>query len=255
MQAVMTADSVPVYGRPWALFLDVDGTLLDFADHPDGVVPRPATRSLLSRLSRLCDGALALVSGRAIDTIDGLFAPLCLPCAGLHGLERRRVDGGIVRQCVPAGRLAPFRQGLADFVAAHPGTLVEDKGTTVALHYRRRPAAEGEARERMAALLRQHGGDGELLLLAGKMVLEVRPAAADKGTAIEAYMAEAPFAGRRPVFLGDDVTDEHGFESVNALGGLTIKVGPGDTRARHRLDDIDAVMAWLDGYAQYLEAA
>lgn len=227
-----------------ALFLDVDGTLLQIAQHPDAVRLPAGLLTTLERLTRSFGGALALISGRSIDNLDALFAPLRLPCAGVHGLERRGANAVIHRDDA-AILLAPLHPPLAAFVRKHAGLLLEDKGQSLALHFRNAPDCATEAE----ALLRELIGTdaSPLELRRGKMVLEVVPGSADKGTAIAAFMQEPPFAGRRPVFIGDDVTDEDGFAVVNALNGLSVRVGDADapTEALHRLPDEAAVFAWL----------
>ncbi len=214
-------------------------------------------RDTLSRLAAACDGAVALVSGRPIADVDRLFAPLHLPVAGLHGLERRDARGRVTRAgaAQAAGDLlAEARGALARFAAAHPGTLIEDKGLTLALHYRQAPAAEGEARALMDGL--RDGSGGALVLQHGKMVIELRPAGNDKGTAVAAFMAEAPFAGRLPVFVGDDVTDEAGFATINAMSGISIRVGDGaPTCARYDGASVAEIHDWLAAAAGALEAS
>jgi trehalose 6-phosphate phosphatase len=230
-----------------ALFLDVDGTLLAIAERPDLVAVAPATRALLAHALRRSAGALALISGRSIAELDRLFRPLVLPIAGQHGAERRDAQGRIhVHRMYGAG-FAPVRGRLEALTRAAPGLLIEDKGLTLAVHYRLAPAA----REAAEALLHEFlaaSGDA-YRLQPGKMVLEVKPAGRDKGSAIDDYLAEAPFRGRRPVFIGDDVTDEYGFAAVNARGGISVKVGDGDSAARWRLPDVAAVLDWLRTYA------
>lgn len=241
----------PIDPRTTALFLDLDGTLIEFGDTPMAVRVPDSLRGLLARLAAGCAGALAVVTGRSLATLDGLLAPLVLPAAGLHGLERRDAAGRL-QHAPPAlrGALEPFVTRLAGFAANTPGLLVEDKGAALALHYRAVPAAAGAVAafaDELAAAL-----PPELVLQRGHMVVEIRAAGADKGVAIAAFMDEAPFAGRRAVFVGDDRTDEHGFEFVNARGGLSVKVGDGATLARARLADPAAVRAWL---AHALDAA
>lgn len=227
-----------------ALFLDVDGTLLQIAQHPDAVRVSEELRAALEALMPLFDGALALVSGRSIDNLDSLFAPLRLPCAGVHGLERRSADG-VVHHEGAAELLAPLRGPLGSFVKRSPGLLLEDKGQSLALHFRNAPGWAEEAEALLRRLLAE--GGAPLELNRGKMVLEVKPGNADKGTAIAAFLQEPPFAGRRPVFIGDDVTDEDGFAVVNAAGGLSVRVGRAGaaTAARHHLPDEAAVLACL----------
>jgi len=226
-----------------ALFLDVDGTLLRIASHPDAVRVSPDLLALLECLGVRVNGALALISGRAIANLDVLFAPLRLPCAGVHGLERRGADA-VIHRYNAASLLDSLRAPLADFVDAHEGLLMEDKGQSLALHYRSAPACAPAAAAFLGELIAAH--PSSLELKRGKMVLEVKSSNANKGTAIEDFMQEPPFAGRRPVFIGDDVTDEDGFAAVNALGGLSIRVGlEAQSVAVHRLPDEEAVYAWL----------
>ncbi|MCU0977346.1 MAG: trehalose-phosphatase [Steroidobacteraceae bacterium] len=233
-----------VGGAP-ALFLDVDGTLLDIAEAPDRVSVPARVVDLLARLAAR-GGALALVSGRSIRDLDGLLAPLRLPCAGLHGAERRDAGGRMHRLRVN-GALDGARAALSDFCRDHPGTLLEDKGAALALHYRLAPQAEAAARRTVAALVSRLAPDFQLQQ--GKCVLELKPAGASKARAIGDFMAEPPFAGRIPVFVGDDATDEDGFRAVNAHGGLSVRVGPAsDTAARASLDGVADVLDWLSGW-------
>jgi trehalose 6-phosphate phosphatase len=229
--------------REIALFLDVDGTLLHIADHPDAVAVDADTVALLTRVHAATGGALALVTGRALPDVDRLFAPLRLPAAGQHGFERRDAAGRLHHHARPGMALVLARERCAGFGAAHPGVYVEDKGLTLALHYRLAP----HAREAAGALAESIAADsaGALAIQRGKMVVELKPAGKDKGTAIAEFMAETPFRGREPVFLGDDLTDEFGFSIVNGLGGVSVKVGDGATEAAARLPDVDAVRAWL----------
>lgn len=228
-----------------ALFLDYDGTLVPIAPTPDAAVADDALRDLLAALDRRLDGALALVSGRRVADLDGFLAPLRLTVAGLHGLELRRRDGRLV-DCGDAGRvLDRSRDALRRLGARYPGTLVEDKRLTVAFHYRNAPAAEGEALALAERLAAESGGG--LQLLRGKMVVELLPAGRDKGRAITDLMALSEFAGRRPVFVGDDVTDEAGFMAANAQDGISIRVGTRNdgTAARWQLPDVATLRDWL----------
>lgn len=240
------SDTVPPIAPNWAFFLDVDGTLLDLADHPDAVVVEPTLVEALGRLQRAAGGAVALISGRRIADLDALFAPLTFAIAGQHGLERRDGAGILHRH---AGRSAAFdrcRHELQTLVESHAGLLLEDKGTTLALHFRRAPQLERLVDRRLSELVA--GLDEDYRLQHGKMVIEVKPGGHDKGTAIEDFMHEHPFRNRLPVFIGDDVTDEDGFRVVNALGGHSIKVGEGPTAARWRVATAQAVRSWLGGY-------
>ena len=247
---------LPGPGDRWALFLDVDGTLVAIEPTPEAVRVEPALRLLLERLAAANDGALALVSGRSLASIDAVFQPLRLPAAGLHGWERRRGDGTLAPTAEPTAILVPLRPMLLAFAAARPGLRVEDKGGSLALHYRLAPhyaaAVCQRAREIAAA-------EPQLRLIEGRKVVEFVPHGSDKGAAIADFLAEPPFAGRMPVYAGDDTTDEDGFAAVNRLGGLSIKVANPETRgrhasqARHRLPSIAALHAWLAALAQRLE--
>jgi len=241
----MTASSpLPEWDVRQALFLDVDGTLLEIMQHPDDVQAEPGLTQLLAAASRSLGGALALVSGRSIASLDRIFVPLCLPAAGLHGLERRDARGRVHYPAGYADRIGAARRELLDFVQSEPGLLLEDKGAALALHYRNAPALEDACRRRMQSARAVAGEDFHVQH--GKMVLELKPTGEDKGTAVTAFMAEPPFAGRQPVFIGDDVTDEDGFRAVNAIGGLSIRVGQSaDSAARLVVADVPEILAWL----------
>jgi trehalose 6-phosphate phosphatase len=230
-----------------ALFLDVDGTLLEIAPRPDLVrVPRRLP-ALLAALAAAQGGALALVSGRALRELDRLFPAWRGAAAGLHGIERRRADGSLVRSddAAAAAALEALRAPLAALVRSRRGLFLEDKGGTIALHYRDLPQAEAEIRAVAEALCRS--ADPALRLIAGKMVVEFQPRRASKAAAIAAFMAEPPFRGRRPVFLGDDTTDEDGFAEVNRRGGISVHVGPAAaTAARYGLASVAAALDWLE---------
>ncbi|MGB6486236.1 MAG: trehalose-phosphatase, partial [Steroidobacteraceae bacterium] len=228
-----------------ALFLDVDGTLLEIAATPRAVSVSDDLRERLRALASGGGGAVALVSGRAIADLDALFAPLMLPSAGLHGFERRSATGGYHRRPLPsAAVLEAARGAMLDLAGRHAGLLVEDKRFALALHYRAAPHLEDavvKAMENVATRLA-----GELELQYGKMVVELRPAGATKAEAVAAFLAEAPFAGRLTVFIGDDLTDEPAFELINRLDGLSVVVGGRrPSAARACLADVDAVHDWL----------
>ena len=225
------------------LFLDYDGTLVAIAPTPDEAVADDAARQLLGRLERRLGGALAIVTGRPVGDIDRFLAPLRLTVAGLHGLDLRPSGQPTGELPASAPALAPVRQAFAELSGRFPGTLVEDKRLSVALHYRLRPAAAASALDLATRLVNESAGT--LRLQPGKMVVELLPAGSDKGTAIGTLAATAPFAGRRPVFVGDDVTDEAGFRAVNALGGLSVRVGAGTSEACHRLADVASLHGWL----------
>jgi trehalose 6-phosphate phosphatase len=227
-----------------AYFLDIDGTLVDFADSPEAVSLAPAVPALVDALYQSSGGAIALITGRSIADVDRLFPGRRLPVAGQHGHERRSARGVVTRHRASARALHAARRTLHTFVARHPLLLVEDKGLTIALHYRRAPQLAGTA-HRVIGRARAAVGDA-YCVHHGKRVVELAPAGRDKGLAIRAFMREAPFRGKPPVFIGDDVTDEHGFAMVNQLGGTSIKVGPGATSAQWRLPSVSAVLSWLE---------
>jgi trehalose 6-phosphate phosphatase len=232
-----------------ALFLDVDGTLLEIAPRPELVQVPVGLPSLMIRLSAQLEGALALISGRPLEQLDRLFQPWQGAAAGLHGLQRRRADG--ILDCVIDGdsvaALDRLRPKLAALAADGTGLMLEDKGGTLALHYRAAPQREPEIRTVVEAL--HHETASMLRLITGKMVVEFQPRRADKGRAIAAFLAELPFLGRRPVFVGDDTTDEDGFAEIRRRGGVAVRVGRFDaaTAANYRLPTVEAVLAWLAG--------
>jgi len=228
----------------WALFLDVDGTLLELAETPQGVHVSTSLKRLLEELRWRLDGALALGSGRSLANLDSLFSPLKLIASGVHGCERRTADGQVLRPEVDAATIARVRAQLADFARGHEGLLLEDKHYAVAMHFRRAPEMKDEVYRIMNDVLVQLGPT--FALQAGKSVLELRPGAWTKGSSISSFMQEAPFIGRTPVFIGDDVTDEDAFEVVNEMNGVSIRVGqPAATRAKHRLGGVSEVLRWL----------
>lgn len=232
----------PPFASDWALFLDVDGTLLDFAATPEDVRVAPGLIDALASLHARLDGALALVSGRPLAQLDILFAPLQLPGAGLHGLERRS-DATHVDCSPPPPALATLRHSAEVVAAGYPGALVEDKGRTLALHWRGNVAAAPALRALAEAALPWLP---DYRLQPGDHVLELRPVGADKGAAIDALLETAPFRNRLPVFIGDDHTDEHGFEIVRERGGIAVLVGDRQPSvAGYRLRDPDAVRGWL----------
>ncbi|HEX2148151.1 MAG TPA: trehalose-phosphatase, partial [Pseudorhizobium sp.] len=205
----------------WALFLDIDGTLIDLAPSPDAiVVPRALARNLHIASERL-GGALALVTGRALPYADALFQPYQFPIAGLHG-SQRRLANGTIESVAATPAFEDVKTMLGAAAGQLPGVLIEDKGAAVAAHYRQAPERQAEVEELMNYYLLQAGPD--FTLQRGKMVFEIRPARADKGGALQAYLAEPPFQGRRPIAIGDDVTDEAMFHVVNGLGGCSIRV-------------------------------
>jgi trehalose 6-phosphate phosphatase len=227
-----------------ALFLDIDGTLLDLAPTPEAVRVDASLVALLPELVQRLDGAVALITGRSIGDADRLFPGLRLPIAGQHGCERRDATGTLHMHAADPRTLARLRTLFADFASRHEGLRVEDKGASLALHYRQAPGLASHVHRTLRDAV---AGDaaGGFRLQPGKKLLELRPGGRDKGTAIREFLREPPFAGRQAVFVGDDAGDEHGFAVVAARKGLAIKVGPGPTRARFRLPDVAAVRGWL----------
>ena len=235
----------------WALFLDVDGTILHLRDTPDSVSASDALLELLEAISSRLGGAVALVSGRSIDNLDALFAPHRLPTAGLHGLERRDATGSVHRIPAPEA-LDTLRPPLLKLAGSSTKVILEDKGHALAIHYRLAPDMAGDIQDRVEELVRPHLTD--LHVMHGKMVCEIKPWQADKGSAIRDFMAEVPFKGRIPVFVGDDTTDEDGFAYVNELGGHSVRVGIGEsTAADHGLAGVDEVISWLTGWPALLD--
>ena len=213
-----------------ALFLDFDGTLVDIAEQPHQVaVPRELV-STLSLHNEYLGGAVAVISGRPISQIDNFLRPLQLAAAGVHGAERRSAAGEVTLLSVPA--LDVVEQAAHKLAGQNAGLIVERKRGSLALHFRQVPELEALCLSTMQVAVQQSPG---VTLLQGKMVVEAKPSGATKGGAIEAFLREPPFAGRTPLFVGDDITDEVGFASVQRLGGLGVKVGEGPTVAWQRI--------------------
>lgn len=236
--------------RSWCLFLDVDGTLLAIAATPDRVHVDQSLLELLGATSRALNGAVALISGRSIEQLDALFAPVRWAAAGQHGLERRDANGRIHRARLDDSALADARLAMAAAAAEAPGAVLEDKGLALALHYRQAPAFEQQLRRRVGTIARQLGGGFHVQ--EGRRVLELKPAAATKADAIRDFMTEPPFAGRRPIFVGDDLTDLDGFAAVERLGGISVAVGDHVSAMRRVASprDVRALLADLvDGKA------
>lgn len=248
MPALLSPPPTDVLGGA-ALFVDFDGTLVDLAETPDAIrVPRRLGR-LLARLAERLDGRIGIITGRSIENLESHLDATGIAISGSHGLEMRHADGTRLPVPAPPG-LPEAREEIRRFAARGEGLIVEEKPAGIALHYRRAPEREDEVDAFMAGLAARTG----LSVQSGKMVAELRPAGADKGDALRAMMAEPNFAGARPLFVGDDLTDEHAFAAAAELGGAGILVGPPRaTAARWRLDDVGAVAAWLE--SQVAEAA
>lgn len=236
----------PLLAPHQALFLDFDGTLTEIAPRPGEVVVHRDVPALLMALAQRLGGALAIISGRSLADLDPKVAPAQLPAAGQHGAELRRRAGGAVQLRAPAG-IATVARRLRERFDGDPRVLVEDKGAAVALHYRQAPERALECLQAMRALAEPWPG---LEIVTGKRVVEARGCGADKGVALSALLEEAPFAGRQPVFAGDDRTDEDAFAAVAAAGGYGVKVGDGPTLARCRCAGVADVRAWLRASAQ-----
>lgn len=231
-----------VENRHWAWFLDVDGTLFEIERYPALVIADSRLLRLLNRLKNACDGAVALTSGRSLDQLEDVFGPLTLAAAASHGLELRAPDGTVQH----LGRSIPYRftDKITVFVEQHRGLLLEQKPFSMSVHYRSVPALEDKVLQTMREVQAELGDD--FRLLRGKMVAEILPVIANKGSAIETFMRTPPFAGRRPVFVGDDVTDEDGFAVVNKMAGMSVRVGDAaNSAARWQLANVSELRAWL----------
>jgi trehalose 6-phosphate phosphatase len=226
-----------------AFFFDFDGTLVELASTPDGIFVPRSVPDILTALRRATNGAVAVVSGRGIDNIDSFLRMPDLPVAGMHGAERRDSNGDVQRIGFNDERLLRMEHALEAVVKANPGMLLEIKGAALALHYRNAAEREPAARAATERLVAEYAD--AYVLQPGKMVYEIKPKDVDKGRAVRAYMTEPPFTGRKPVFIGDDLTDEKGFAVVNEFDGLSVKVGPGDTVARTRIESVELLLDWL----------
>jgi trehalose 6-phosphate phosphatase len=226
-----------------ALFLDLDGTLVEIAEAPDQVVADEALLRLLPEVAADAGGALALMTGRTIADADRILRGAVDCIVGLHGAECRMRPGVMLHAANPDGAMEAVRATLHAAVAVGGlNARIEDKGASVALHYRHAPASETEVCTAAHALAAAHG----FVVVQGKMVCEILPAGRSKGAALAELMRRAPFIGRRPVSVGDDVTDETAFAVAAGLGGWAIHVGaPRTTAAAFNLPDVQAVRGWL----------
>lgn len=235
-----------------AFFFDFDGTLAAIVDDPSAVTVEKRVIEALRAIRAAAGDAMAVVSGRSIRQLDDMLRPLKLPAAGVHGLERRRADGSVSRVEIDAGAMLRIRNRAEAFVKRYPGLLAEEKPGSLALHYRRRPelaAACLDLADDLAA------DDGQVRVVRGKMVVEMKLADRTKADAIGEFMGEPPFAGRTPLFAGDDLTDEDGFAAIEQWHGISIKIGDEETKAAHRFADIAGFHDWLIRLAEGSRAA
>ena len=238
--------------RPWpldtkrtALFLDIDGTLAEFKRRPEEVGPTPRLTHLLQALGRRLHGRVAMISGRALADMDRITAGAVVAASGVHGLEHRDAQGRTTTAPLHPG-LDRARAEFAALVEAHPALLLEDKGLGLVLHYRTTPELAELANATAVRMVDETG----LALQKGDMMAEVRTPGRNKGDALKTFMAEPPFRGAEPVFVGDDLTDESAFAAARELGGYGVLVGPQrETAASFRLDDVASVLGWLEAFA------
>ena len=248
-----TGCPLPTPEKSWALFLDIDGTLLELAPTPSAVVVPPDLPGLLQALSHTLIGAVALITGRSRADVDMLFAPRVFTGAGQHGAEIRIAGHEAERLGPGNGILKALMPRIEAFAAARPGILVEGKGRTIAGHCRQVPQFQDELGQFLTALAAEHGD--RLETIRGHRVFEIKPRNVSKRTAVEHLMLNAPFAGRLPLFIGDDRTDEDGFAAVRALGGHAIRVGPDQpSLATWRMADPVRVRAFLSHVVETLNA-
>lgn len=231
-----------------ALFLDADGTLLDIAPSPEAAAAPAGLAETLVRAFDALGGALAIVSGRRIEDLDRIFAPARLPASGVHGAQMR-----FARDCnisESAFRIPePIVAAVTNLAQKFPGVVVEDKREAVAIHWRLRPALQDEIRARLTRILDEAQAPG-LMLMRGHCVFEIKRAAIDKGEAVRAFMRASPFAGRTPVFVGDDITDVDGMAAAKALGGHAFSVSGALPGVDARFENPSAVRAWLNEFVR-----
>lgn len=234
------ASTMPPITARTALFLDFDGTLVDIAAQPEMVEVSPELPDLLAALHAALGGALAIVSGRKLSDLDHFLAPQVLPVSAEHGAQFRLGSGSLSQSASPD--LQEVSRVALALATQHAGLKVEIKNTAVSLHYRQAPQLEALCLEAMAEAVKRSPG---LELMQGKCVFDIKAAGVSKGSAIAALMGQAPFAGRLPLFAGDDTTDEAGFASVQGLGGEGIKVGEGHSLAERRCASPSELRQWL----------
>lgn len=247
----MSRPPLPGSDRRWALFLDLDGTLVELVDHPDAIELNTAARTRLEALSQRLDGALALISGRAMEDLDRHVQLPGLAMSGQHGAEWRESGGEPRVASAHQQALDSLRNRLQPLLERHEALMLENKGASLALHYRQNPELGDVIAPELERLVSEH--TSVLEMHHGKFVYEIKGTGYDKGVAIERFMALPLFHGRIPVFIGDDRTDEDGFRAIGAHDGIAIKVGDGDTSAPWRLEGPAEVHRWLSEWLEQLK--
>ncbi len=228
-----------------ALLFDVDGTLLDIAPTPSEVVVPAKLTELLGDLIGRTGGALALVSGRRIESLDRIFSPLVAPAIGGHGAEMRIVPGQPIVAISHAGLSTSLRSALSGLADVDGGVLVEDKAHSIALHYRLVPQREAFLKAAVREIVAGEPGN-DLEIVSGKHVIDIKSTHFNKGSAVCQLMARAPFAGRKPIFVGDDTTDESVFAILPQLKGCGYSVGRELAGTQGTFATPDDVRAWLE---------
>jgi trehalose 6-phosphate phosphatase len=228
-----------------AFLLDFDGTLVDIAPTPQSVQVPPSLPSTLRQLAAFTGGATALVSGRALKDLDRLIEPAGIALVGGHGAELRLWRDGSAEELHAPKLDDTIRRGCNQIVAGREGVLLEDKGYSIAIHYRLAPDQEASIRRAVADMVANAPADG-LEVLRGKAVIEIKHAGLTKGSGIRTLMTHAPFAGRRPVFVGDDITDEDAFAAMPEFSGLALSVGRTVKNAERRFETPAEVRGWIE---------
>jgi trehalose 6-phosphate phosphatase len=248
IEGATSGDVAPLSDASVALFLDVDGTLLDLAARPDEVVTPVGLVKTLAEAERKLAGALALISGRSIDDIDQLFTPLRLRVSGVHGAEIRFDPDGSTAPAVANGLPQSLLAALRRAVESFPGAFVEDKRFSFTVHYRLAPSAEGPLRNIVEGLV--DSIPTRVDIMDAHCAIEIKSPCFDKGGAIATFLSTSTFSGRKPIFVGDDTTDESGFALVSARGGCAYSVGRPRPGAIGSFSAPQAVRGWLADFAR-----
>jgi trehalose 6-phosphate phosphatase len=238
------AGDTPVDFDQTAILLDVDGTLLDIAPKPHDVLVSPELRRMLTQLAHRLGGALGLISGRSLADIDYIFDPLRLAAVGGHGAEIRTSPDATPYRMQTSPLDPALKQRFVEIGQLDPGIIIEDKDYSLAIHYRLAPQMGGAVIKSVAAICEKYGCDG-LSILPGKSVIEIKPRGFDKGSGLQELMSFAPFAGRTPIFVGDDVTDEAAFAMLPRFSGIGVSVGGIVPGATFNFDGPKDVRLWL----------